>query len=103
VTLQPGRKDAAGGLDSEAICLPRLHTLGFFGRVDLLPDEDELSLMTMCGHGLVSVKLIRNLLKRIGAGEITPEIAAQEIAKPCVCGIVNTERAAEIFQRIAKR
>jgi hypothetical protein len=74
-----------------------LHSLGAFGRVGDLPVGDELSLITMCGHGLVATNRIRDLVKRIKKGEITPEGAAADIAKPCQCGIVNKKRAQEIF------
>ena len=33
-----------------------LHSLGAFGRVEDLPSGDELSLVTMCGHGLVATE-----------------------------------------------
>ena len=78
-----------------------LHSLGFFGRVQDLPTEDELSLITMCGHGLIAVNRVRTLVKRIRDGEIAPKEAANDIAKPCVCGIVNRERAEEILRRLA--
>ena len=78
-----------------------LHSLGFFGRVQDLPSEDELSLITMCGHGLIAVNRVRSLVKRVRDGGIAPKEAANDIAKPCVCGIVNRERAEEIFRRLA--
>ncbi|MBN1653137.1 MAG: hypothetical protein JXA30_05115 [Deltaproteobacteria bacterium] len=40
-----------------------LHSLGFFGKVEDLPTEDELVLLTMCGHGLVSTRRVRDLIK----------------------------------------
>ena len=77
-----------------------LHSLGFFGHVEDLPSEDELALITMCGHGLIAVNRVRNLVKRIRNGELTPKEAADDVAKPCVCGIVNRQRAEEIFRRL---
>ena len=78
-----------------------LHSLGFFGHVEDLPSEEELSLITMCGHGLISVSRVRHLVKSIRHGELTPKQAADDVAKPCVCGIVNRERAEEILRRLA--
>ncbi len=78
-----------------------LQSLGFYGTVNDLPTEDELSIITMCGHGLISVARVRDLLKRIRSNEITPAEAARDIAKPCVCGIVNIARAESIFSRLA--
>jgi hypothetical protein len=77
-----------------------LHSLGFFGNVQELPSADELSLVTMCGHGLIAVNRVRYLLKSIRSGRMTAEDAAGNLARPCTCGIVNRERAKEIFQRL---
>ncbi|HOD29185.1 MAG TPA: hypothetical protein PKH03_08240 [Syntrophales bacterium] len=78
-----------------------LHSIGFYGRVAGLPSEDELSLMTMCGHGLISVHRVRHLTGLIADRHLTPREAAEDIARPCVCGIVNMTRAADIFTRLA--
>ena len=78
-----------------------LHSLGFFGKIHDMPSEDELALITMCGHGLISVHRIRYLVQRIRSGDITPMEAGEDIAKPCVCGIVNPERAKTVFQGLA--
>ena len=77
-----------------------LHSLGFFGRVQDLPSEDELALITMCGHGLIAVSRVRHLVKSIRDGELTAKEAADDVAKPCVCGIVNRQRAEEVFRRL---
>jgi hypothetical protein len=77
-----------------------LHSLGAFGRVEDLPGGDELSLVTMCGHGLVATNRVRDLAKRIQKGETTPEEAAADIATPCGCGVSNKKRAQELFKRL---
>lgn len=74
-----------------------LHSMGFFGRTDLLPSEEEMCLVTMCGHGLVAHSRIKHLLDSIRNGVQTPEEAAADIARPCTCGIGNHERAERIF------
>lgn len=78
-----------------------LHSLDLFGTTDALPSEDELSLITMCGHGLVASARVKHLVERIRKGRMTPAEAADDIARPCVCGIVNKKRAEEIFARLA--
>jgi hypothetical protein len=78
-----------------------LHSLGIFGAVRDLPSEDELALITMCGHGLIASSRIRYLVERIRNRELTPKEAAEDIAKPCICGVVNKERAEETFRRLA--
>ncbi len=78
-----------------------LHSLGFFGNIQDMPSEDELALATMCGHGLISIHRIRDLVGKIRAGQITAAQAGENIAKPCVCGIVNPVRAGVAFQGMA--
>jgi hypothetical protein len=80
-----------------------LHSLGFFGRTENLPSEDELEIITMCGHGLIAANRVRWLVEEIRAGETTPAEAAENVARPCVCGIVNRERAREVFRRLVER
>ena len=79
-----------------------LHSLGFFGKSADLPPEDELEIVTMCGHGMIAVNRVHWLAKGIRAGEITPADAAENVTRPCLCGIVNRERAEKIFLRLAK-
>jgi hypothetical protein len=78
-----------------------LLSLGPFGRTQDLPSGDELALITMCGHGLIAKNRIRKLVKSIQKGDVTPEEAAEDIARPCTCGIGNKKRAEEIFARLA--
>jgi hypothetical protein len=69
--------------------------------VERLPGQGELELMTMCGHGLIAGQRVQHLAGQVAKGEITAEQAAADVAKPCICGIVNQERAAKIFRRLA--
>lgn len=79
-----------------------LHSLGFFGRTQGLPAKVELELITMCGHGLIAPNRGQYLVREVRQGKVTPREAAEQIARPCVCGIVNRERAEEIFRRLAE-
>jgi hypothetical protein len=78
-----------------------LQSLGFYGKVKDLPSADELSLITMCGHGLISTNRIRSLITSIKEKRISPKEAALDIAAPCVCGIVNIARAEKVFAKLA--
>ena len=96
--------------DSHAICEQTgftehtyLHSLGFFGRTEELPSEEEMRFVTMCGHGLIARNRIENLLGAIRNGEVTPEEAAADIANPCTCGIGNKDRAQKTFARLTDR
>ena len=55
----------------------------------------------MCGHGLIAANRVRSLVEDIRLGYTTAEFAAEQVASPCVCGIVNRQRAAEVFDRLA--
>jgi len=73
-------------------------SLGIFGKKKLLPDDKILEITTMCGHGLVATNLVKSLMKKVEAGEVTPEEGAISLAKPCPCGIFNTDSCNELLQ-----
>ena len=74
------------------------YSLGTFGKVALLPSEDTLEITTMCGHHLVSPLLIRKQVGDIKRGKTTVREAANTLARQCVCGVFNPERAEAILQ-----
>ena len=76
-------------------------SLGRWGRVDRLPSEDVLEINTMCGHGMVAVGLIEEIAERVKAGELTAEEGAEELFKPCMCGIFNPARAAGLLKAMS--
>jgi hypothetical protein len=77
------------------------HSVGVWGKVEALPREEILQVSTMCGHGMVSFSLIEQAAADIQAGRSTPEEAAGKLSEPCVCGIFNPVRAAELLRRMA--
>jgi hypothetical protein len=89
------------GEDCKKLGLP-MHTvnysLGVWGKREKLPDPRVTEITTMCGHGLVSFNLVQSLLKEIRRGKKTLEEAADILVKPCVCGVVNPQRAVELFR-----
>ena len=74
------------------------HSLGRIGRTDLLPPNEILEIATMCGHSMVSVNFINEMIEKCRKGKCTPEQAAAELFKPCMCGIFNTDRAAMLIR-----
>lgn len=48
------------------------YSLGIWGRTDLLPDKDILQVTTMCGHGMVSARLVRRLVSEVRRGRRRP-------------------------------
>ena len=84
-----------------------LHTvnnsLGRWGRTDRLPPQDVLEINTMCGHGMVAVKLIEDTAAEIKSGKITPRQGAERLFRPCMCGIFNVDRATELLEAMAEK
>ena len=75
-------------------------SLGRIGRTDLLPPNEILEIAAMCGHSMVSVNFINEMIEKCRKGRCTPEEAAAELFKPCMCGIFNTDRAAMLIRKM---
>ena len=73
------------------------HSLGRWGKTELLPDRKVLEISLMCGHAQVPVNLIYELVEEVEKGKMTAEEAAEELFKPCMCGIFNTDRATKLI------
>lgn len=78
-------------------------SLGVWGNTKRLPPTEVMEITTMCGHGMISVNLVRKLLDDIRSGATTAEEAGKSLAAPCVCGIFNPARAAELLAAAAKK
>jgi hypothetical protein len=79
------------------------NTLGRWGKTDRLPPQDVLELNTMCGHGMVTVKLIEDTAAKVKRGEMTAEQGAERLFKPCMCGIFNADRAARLLTAMSAK
>lgn len=75
-------------------------SLGTFGKKDLLPKEKVLEITSMCGHHCISPQSVLYYVDLIRNEKTTVEKAAEKLAKPCICGIFNTERAIEILKEL---
>lgn len=76
-------------------------SLGIHGRTDRLPPADIREFTTMCGHGVVSPHLVRDVIRRVKAGKTTEWEGSLIIAEPCTCGIYNPRRSAELLREKA--
>jgi hypothetical protein len=76
-------------------------SLGRWGRRGKLPSDPILELNTMCGHGMVTVSLIEEVVAEVKAGDCTPEEGGERLFRPCMCGIFNPHRAAELLKVLA--
>lgn len=79
------------------------YSLGIFGRTELLPPEEVMEFITMCGHGMISKDLVIKTINDVRKGKKTLKDAAKIIAQPCVCGIFNVDRAEKLLQKYVSR
>ncbi|MCL4488005.1 MAG: hypothetical protein M1570_07730 [Chloroflexi bacterium] len=77
-------------------------SLGVWGRKELLPKAELMEITTMCGHALTSPALVEDLVSQVRSGRMAAEAAATELGKPCVCGVFNQKRAAELVATLAQ-
>ena len=78
------------------------YSLGVHGKTDRLPSGPHLEIITMCGHSMVAKPHIDHMVKQIKKGKISYEDAGKELAKPCLCGIFNPERAAQVLKKMVE-
>ena len=58
---------------------------------------------SISGKEAAEMNLINKAVERIQAGKITPEKAAENLFKPCMCGIFNPHRAAKLLKLLAEK
>lgn len=77
-------------------------SLGRWGRTDKLPPQDILEINTMCGHGMVAVNLIQDVINDVKKGACTPEEGAERLFRPCQCGVFNPHRTARLLREMCE-
>ena len=77
-------------------------SMGRWGRTDKLPPPELLQLNTMCGHGMVAVGLIEDVIADVKSGNCSPKEGAERLFGPCVCGIFNPHRAAMLLSAMVE-
>jgi hypothetical protein len=73
-------------------------SLGIHGRTDRLPQADIREFTTMCGHGVVSPYLVKEMIRRVKTGKVSEWDGSVLLAEPCTCGIYNPCRSAELLR-----
>jgi hypothetical protein len=76
-------------------------SLGIHGRTDRLPAADIREFTTMCGHGVVSPHLVKDMIRRVKTGKVSEWDGSVLLAEPCTCGIYNPCRSAELLREKA--
>lgn len=78
-------------------------SLGVWGNKGILPDEDTLSITTMCGHHMIPPKFVQYIVNQVDKGALTPEEGAIKLSNFCYCGIFNQVRCADIIREICEK
>lgn len=73
-------------------------SLGTWGKTEGLPPRPLLELCTMCGHAVISRRLVEKMIAQIKQGTINSCKAAVELGKQCTCNIFNTVRGRTLLQ-----
>jgi hypothetical protein len=81
------------GLEPHTINL----SLGIHGATHRLPPADIRQFTTMCGHAMVSPKLVREVIGEIKTGKTDSWAGSLKLATPCACGIYNPHRSQEML------
>jgi len=76
------------------------HSLGIWGKTEMLPEKSILEITTMCGHGMIAPLLLKEVIKNIRKGSTTVDEGVKKLAKVCICGIFNTTRAKELIKKL---
>jgi hypothetical protein len=76
-------------------------SLGRWGRTERLPDDEVLEINLMCGHGMVTQSLIELVVQEVKDGKLSAEEGAEKLFQPCMCGIFNPHRAAQLIGKLA--
>ncbi|MBK5291799.1 MAG: hypothetical protein JJE04_09015 [Acidobacteriia bacterium] len=74
------------------------YSLGFEGKTERLPNSQVLTLMTMCGHGMVASSLAKKMIDWVKEGRRTPEEAVTYMSRFCSCGVFNPARAIRVLE-----
>ncbi len=82
------------GIDPHTVNL----SLGIHGRADRLPPADIRQFTTMCGHGMISPRLVREVIRRVKTGKLDFWEGSLILAGPCSCGIFNPYRSVEMLK-----
>jgi len=78
-------------------------SLGVWGNKGILPDEDTLSITTMCGHHMIPPKFVAYIVDQVDKQKITAEEGAIKLSNFCYCGIFNQVRGAEIINDMVSK
>jgi len=74
------------------------YSLGFEGKTEKLPNSQVLTLMTMCGHGMIASSMAKKMIDWVKEGRRTPDQAVTYLSRFCSCGVFNPARAKRVLE-----
>lgn len=77
-------------------------SLGVWGNKAVLPSEDILAVTTMCGHHMISARIVQRMVDDVLDGRISAADAGVELGRLCPCGIFNHVRAAAEIEKMVQ-
>jgi len=75
-------------------------SLGIHGNTDRLPPGEVRQFTTMCGHGMVSPHLVRDIIRKVKTHKTDTWEGSLTLAKPCTCGIYNPYRSQALLEEM---
>lgn len=78
-------------------------SLGIHGKTEKLAADDHREISTMCGHGMITARMIDDMVAKIKKGILTPEGASMKLGELCICGVYNPVRAASLLEKLAAK
>jgi len=79
------------------------YSLGVWGNKSRLPDEDTLSITTMCGHHMIPPKFVEDVQNQVDSGKLSADEGAKKLSNFCYCGIFNQIRCDEILEIVSEK
>lgn len=77
-----------------------LLSLGVWGKKEMLPAEDVLTITAMCGHHMLAPNLVEFVAAQVKAGTLPLEEAAHRLSRVCTCGSINEPAVVEALQKM---
>ncbi|MCW5977786.1 MAG: hypothetical protein KIT09_06895 [Bryobacteraceae bacterium] len=74
------------------------YSLGFEGKTEKLPNSQVLTLMTLCGHGMIASSLAKKMIDWVKEGRRSPDQAVTYLSRFCSCGVFNPARAKRVLE-----
>ena len=78
-------------------------SLGIWGKKELLAKQSLLEVTTMCGHHMISPRLVEKTISDVRRRAKSAARASSDLVGLCPCGVFNPERAQRLIQQQAEK